>query len=68
MEKDKLDTLSNERLILLVASGAYASHYGFTIGEWLAARDMVKKVPNLIERSRKLKITPVNMSWERIVR
>jgi len=52
-------------LVLLVANGGYASHYGFTIGEWLQTKKLVKETPNLIELNKKLNITPVNMNWDR---
>lgn len=66
MKKDRLEDLSNDRLLLLVANGGYATHYGFTIGEWLRAKAIVKTTPNLIELNNKLICTPVNMSWTKI--
>lgn len=65
MKKDKLEELPGDRLILLVASTSYATHYGFTIDEWFRAKHLVRTIPSLIELSKKKDYIPKIAQWNK---
>jgi len=53
-------------LVLLVANGAYASHYGFSIEDWLKVKDLVRKTQNFIELNKKLDKLPKIATWSKV--
>lgn len=64
-KRDKITELPNDRLLILVANTSYATHYGFTISEWLHARYLVKTIPSLIELSKKRDLVPKIAQWNK---
>lgn len=64
-QPNKLEELPSDRLMILVANTAYATHYGFTISEWLHARHLVKTIPSLIELSKKRDLVPKIAQWNK---
>jgi len=53
-------------LLLLIANGGYATHYGFTLDEWLRTKKVVRETQNLIELNRKLDKLPKIATWSKV--